>query len=54
MQVDLFPELPLIGGYEKIITAIDVFSRYAFAYPVSNFTAIKTAEDIIDVLTRHA
>ena len=31
MQIDLLPELPPSGGYENIITAIDVFSRYAFA-----------------------
>ena len=42
MQIDLLPELPPIGGYENIITAIDVFSRYAFAYPVSNPTAVNS------------
>ena len=36
MQIDLLPELPPSGGYEHIITAMDVFSSYAFAYPVSN------------------
>ena len=35
MQIDLLPELPPSGGYKNINTAIDVFSRYAFAYPVS-------------------
>ena len=54
MQIDLFPELPPSGGYEKIITAIDVFSRYAFAYPVSNPTAVNTFKVIIDIMTRHA
>ena len=54
MQIDLIPELPPSGGYEKIITAIDVFSRYEFAYPVSNPTAIKTTKIIIDIMTRHA
>ena len=53
MQIDLFPELPPCGGSEKIITAIDVFSRYAFAYPVSNPTAVNTAKVIIDIMTRH-
>ena len=53
MQSDLLPELPPSGGYEKIITAIDVFSRYAFAYPVSNPTAVNTAKVIIDIMTRH-
>ena len=54
MQIDLLPELPPSGGYENIITAIDVFSRYVFAYPVSNPTAVNTAKVIIDIMTRHA
>ena len=54
MQIDLLPELPPIGCYENIITAIDVFSRYAFAYPVSNPMAVNTAKVIIDIMTRHA
>ena len=36
MQIDLVPELPLSGGYENIVTAMDVFSRYFFADPTSN------------------
>ena len=40
-------------GYENIITAIDVFSRYALAYPVSNSTAVNTATVILDFITRH-
>ena len=40
--------------YEIIITAMDVFLRYAFAYTVSNPTAVNTAKVIIDIMTRHA
>ena len=54
MQIDFLPELPPSGGYENIIYAIDVFSRYTFAYPVSNPTAVSTAKVIIDIMTRHA
>ena len=54
MQIDLLPELPPGGGYENIITAIDVVSRCAFAYPVSNPTAVNAAKVIIDIMTRHA
>ena len=36
MQIDLVPGLPPSAGYENIVTAIDVFSRYSFAYPTSN------------------
>ena len=31
MQLDLVPELPPSGGYENIVTAMDVFSRLLFA-----------------------
>ena len=54
MQIDLLPKVPPSGGYENIITAIDVFSTYAFAYLVSNPTAVNTAKVIIDIMTRHA
>ena len=54
MQIDLLPELPPSGGYESIITAIDVLLRYAFADRVSNSTAVNTAKVIIDIMTRHA
>ena len=54
MQIDLLPELPPSGGCENIITAIDVFSSYAVAYPVSNPTAVNTAKVIIVIMTRHA
>ena len=36
MQIDLVPELPPSGGYENIVTAMDVFSCCLFAYPTSN------------------
>ena len=54
MQIALVPELPPSGGFENIITAIDVFSRYSFAYPVSKPTAVNTAEVIKDIIKRHA
>ena len=31
LQIDLVPELPQSGGYEDIVTAMDVFFRYLFA-----------------------
>ena len=49
----LLPNLPPSGGYENIITAMDVFSRYLFAYPVTDATATNTAEVIIDIMTKH-
>ena len=54
MRIDLLPELTPSGGYGNIIMAKDVFSRYAFAYPVSNPTAVNIAKVKIDIMTRHA
>ena len=54
MQIDLLPERLPGGGHENIITAIDVFSKYAFVYPVSNLTAVNTAKTIIHIMTTNA
>ena len=53
MQIDLLPNLPPSGGYENIITAMDVFSRYLFAHPVTDASAANTAKVIIDIMTKH-
>ena len=54
IQIDLVPELPPSGGYENIVTAMDVFSRYLFAYPTANQDAKTIAEVLITILTKHA
>ena len=54
MQIDLVPELPPSGGYTNIVTAIDVFSRYLFAYPTSNQDANTIAKVLINIMTKHA
>ena len=54
MQIDLVPGLPPSGGYENIVTAMDVFSRYLFAYPTSNQDATTIAKVINNILTKHA
>ena len=54
MQIDLKPELPPSGGYETIITAIAVFSKNAFAYIVSDPTAVNTAKVVLNIMTRDA
>ena len=53
MQIDLVPELPPSGGFEKILTVMDVFSRYLFAYPESNQDAKTLAEAIFYIMTNH-
>ena len=54
MQIDLLPNLPPSGGYENVLTAIDVFSRYLFAYPLTDASAINVAKVLIDIMTKHA
>ena len=54
MQIDLLPNLPPSGGFENVLTAIDVFSRYLFAYPLTDASAINVAKALIDIMTKHA
>ena len=54
MQIDLVPELPPSGGYENIVTALDAFSRYLFAYPTLNQDAKTIAKVLINIMTKHA
>ena len=53
LQIDILPNLPSSGGYDHIITAIDVFSRYLFAYPVTRITATAVSRVIMDILCKH-
>ena len=54
LKIDLLPNLPNSAGYQNIVTMIDVFSRYLFAYPTQNVTAKTIGRCIVDVMTRHA
>ena len=54
IQIDLVPELPPSGGYENIVTAMDVFSRYLFAYPTTNQDAKTITKVLINIMTKHA
>ena len=53
-QIDLVPELLPSGAYEKIVTAMNVFSRYVIAYPTADQDAKIFAKVIIIIMTRHA
>ena len=53
MQFDLVPELPPSGGYENKVTAMDVCSRYLFAFATSNQDAKTVAEVINIIMTKH-
>ena len=53
LQMDVLPNLPPSGGYENVITAMDVFSRYLFAYPVHTANATTVAKVIMDIMCKH-
>ena len=48
------PVLPPSGGFGNIVTAMDVFSRYLFAYQTSNQDAKTIAKSIINIMTKDA
>ena len=54
MQIDLLPNLPASGGYQTVMTAIDVFLRYLFAYPLNEARATNVAKVIIDIMTKRS
>ena len=54
MQIDLLPNLPTSGGYQTVMTAIEVFSRFLFVYPLIEATAANVAKVIIDIMTKHS
>ena len=54
VQIDLVPELPPSRGYENIVTAMDVFSRYLLAYPTANQDAKTIAKVLLNIMTKHA
>ena len=54
MQNDLVPRLPPSGGYENIVTAMDVFSRYLFANATANQDAKTITEVLVKIMTKHA
>ena len=54
MQIDLVSGLPPSGGYENIVTAMDVTSRYLLGYPTSNQDAKTVAQVLINIMTKQA
>ena len=52
MQMDLVPDLTPSGGYQNIVTAMDVFSRSA--QPTTNQHAKTAVRVIINIKIKHA
>ena len=53
MKIISVPELPQSGGFENIVTAVEVFSRYLFAYPTSNQAAKRYAKNSLNIMSEH-
>ena len=54
MQVDLLGPLTPAEGKEYIVTAIDLFTKYIFAVPVTNVRAETVGRVILGICLRHA
>ena len=53
-EIDLVPELHPSVGYEKIVTAIDVFSICFFTYSTKNQDAKTIAKVTFNIMTKYA
>ena len=53
LQMDILHNITLSGGYDYVITAIDVSAKYLFAYPVTRITATSVAGVVMDILCKH-
>ena len=53
MQIDLVPDSHPSGGYETIVTAMNVFSCYSFAYSKFNQDARTNAKVIVNIAAKH-
>ena len=51
---DSVPEVPPPGGYEDLVTAMDVFSRLIFPYPTSNHDAKTIATIKFTIMTKQS
>ena len=54
MQKGLVPELPPFDSYESIVTAVDVFSWYLFAYATSNKDVKTFNKKLTNIKTKQA
>ena len=53
LQMDIAPFDDPSGGYTAVITAMDVFSRYLFAYSVARIDTKTVTRVLTDIITRH-
>ena len=54
IQIILIPALPSSGGFEILVTAVDVVSRFFLAYPTSSQDGKTNAKVTINIMTKDA
>ena len=54
IQVDIVGQLPKSGGYSYVVTAMDVFSKYMFAQPITSPSAETVAKILMQCFLRHS
>ena len=54
LQIDIVGKMEPSGRYTHILTAMDVFSKYLFAIPVTKVSAISIAKELFDLFMRHS
>ena len=52
-RLQMLPQLPPTVGDENIVTAMDIFSRYSFAYPKTSEVAKTVNRVIIKIKNKH-
>ena len=54
LQIDIVGAMKPSGGYKYILTAIDVFSRFMFAAPMRQQSALAVAKELMGIFLRNA
>ena len=54
MQIDVLAKLLPSGGFENIVTVMDVFFSFLLAYPTSNQDAKTMAKGKINIMIKQA
>ena len=54
MQIDLVPQLSPSGGYQNMVTVMNVASRYLFVYSTANQEGETIARVTIEIMMRQA
>ncbi len=54
LQIDIVGRLPTCRGYQYILTAMDVFSKYVFAVPIKKIHSHTLADNLVRLFMQHS